>query len=100
MRRSLLAALVFGLAAVTVWAAAIPFASGAPVTIAYSVAQGAGNASVEAAPQQTFTQAVFQAAQDDLAPLRFDWWQFPLPTAAPPQATPRPLPTAAPQDEP
>ena len=100
MRRRLLAAFVFGLASVTVWAAAIPFGS-APVTIALSVAQDQGNATnVVAAPQQTFTYAVFQEAQDDLAPPRSDRSRFPAPTVAPAQATPLPLSSPAPQDEP
>jgi len=97
MRRRLLAAFVFGLASVTFWAAAMPFARGAPVAVAYSVAQGQGNAgNVVAAPHQILTQAVFQQAQDDLAPLSFDWWHFPAPTTAPAQATPLVLSTPAP----
>src|SRR5512141_1022293 len=100
MRRSLLAAFVFGLASVTAWAAAIPFASSSPVTIAYSVAQGQGNASnVVDAPQQTFRYAAIQAAQDDLAPLRFDWWRFPVPTPVPADVT-QPFLTPVPQVEP
>jgi hypothetical protein len=102
MRRRLLAAFVFGLASVTFWAAAIPFAQEAPVAIAFNVAQGPGNASVVvASPQQSFTEAVLQRAPDDLASLRFDWRQLPAaPTPEPTQATPVPLSSPAPQDEP
>jgi hypothetical protein len=106
MRRRLLAALVFGLASVTFWAAAIPFASESPVAIAYSVEQGPGNANIAvvASPQWTFTDAVFQQAQDDLASMRFDWRHSSAPTLEPTpeptQATPVPLSSPAPQDEP
>ncbi|MEP7360425.1 MAG: hypothetical protein ABI744_02490 [Chloroflexota bacterium] len=111
MRGRFLTAFVLALASVTVWAAAIPFASSAPVAVAYSVASGHGTAGFSSSTtQQSFSRA---AARDgglaDYSVLGFDWRTFlqPDPTDTPIDATATPVPldptdqaTVKPNDQP
>ncbi len=100
MRGRFLAGLIFGLASVTISAAALPFAQSAPIAIAYST--GAGHATSKPAKPSPTTRISTLRSSRTTTTRSFDWRNFLVTeaTALPAAPTAVPLSTQAPQLDP